>query len=385
MLRLPPHNAAVWIPCAGAAAMRKKYPAPPSDERSEKKAEGLAFHELSEIMLTCGTVDLPDMIDTMSSFGVIYDAEMYDAAVMYAGDIFETTAARGHAFATEFNVEHELDLSHVIDDQVVRVDCWAYIMALDEIVLWEAKFGHKVVDPFENWQCMLGVEAIAKSMHIDGERDQVVTVRIKIVQPRSFTDEGPIREWVFKLSELRGHMNIARAAALDARSESPRCTTGAHCASCDAAHACEALQASTYNAIDHVSDTSGLSLTGTDLSLEYSKLLKFQALLKSRLTGLEQQVLAEVKAGIQGHHFTGVMGYGNKNWTVGRDKIIALAEMYEVCATKETDSPLITPAQLIKLGVDESVISEYSARPPKGIKLVEQTANTMRRIFNRKG
>lgn len=388
LLKLPPSAAGVWVNCPASPEMIAKFPRPPSDERSEKQSEGLAFHELSEIMLMSGTVELPEFIDTMSSFGIVYDREMYEAAQLYAGDVFETCAPQRddkHDHPVEYHVEKRADLSHIADEMHGYVDCSAFSVGARTLTVWEAKYGHKIVDVFENWQSILYVDAITERMGIDGYHDQHTNVCIKLVQPRAYHRDGPIREWCFKLSDLRAYVNKLRDAATEARSGSPMCRTGSHCGSCDASHACEALQASTYSLIDHLSDTSGVPVTGADLSLEYSKLLKLERLFKARMSGLEAQLLAEVQNGVEGHTFTGEMGYGRLSWTADRSEVLALAEMYGVTATKESESPLITPTQLIKKGIDATVISEYSAKPMTGIKLVEQTAASMRRIFTKKG
>ena len=388
LLKLPPSAAGVWVNCPASPEMIAKFPRPPSDVRSEKKSQGLAFHELSEIMLASGTVEIPELVDTMSSFGIVYDQEMYEAAQLYVNDVFETCAPLRddkHDFADEYHIEQAVDLSHIAEEMRGFIDCSAFNVGTRTITVWEAKYGHKIVDVFENWQSILYVDAIAHRMGIDGHQDQDTNVCIKLVQPRAYHRDGPIREWCCKLSDLRAYINIVSAAAVEARSGKATCKTGPHCGSCDASHSCEALQTSTYSLIDHLSDTSGVPVTGADLSIEYSKLLKLEKLFKARMSGLEAQLLAEVQNGVEGHTFTGEMGYGRLSWTADRSEVLALAEMYDVTATKESESPLITPTQLIKKGIDAAVISEYSAKPKTGIKLVEQTVASMRRIFTKKG
>lgn len=372
-------QADVWVNCPGSVKMAETYDQVPiTDERSEKRRQGQAFDELCEMMIAAGTTDFDELVGTVSTNGIVYDDEMMAAADLYVSDIFET--AQG---AEQFEVQRRLDLDHIYPGVYGFADCSFYLPWKRQIVIYEAKYGHSFVSEFENWQMILYASAISTEMGIDGIQDQNTTVLFKVVQPRCYAG-APIREWCVTLSDLRGHVNRAKAAAVASFTDNAQCSAGTHCASCDYSHVCRSLQQSVYNGMDHLDDAGGRMLTGTELSVEYRKLKHYEELMKARLSGLEAQLGEELRQGVTGHLYTHEKVFGRRAWSAPRDEIIALAECFEVNVIKDVEPPLITPTQAQKKGIDAGVISDYSERPERGIKLVEINSANMRKVFTRK-
>lgn len=377
----------MWVNCNGSIMMSLNNPEPPmSEEQSEKRREGRAFHELAEVMLKNGTVDMPEMVGKLSSHNTAYTDEMYEAAQLYAEDVFTTCTTVGRESPASFEVEERIPLDHVFPGMYGFIDAWTQRCNENgrdrEIILWEAKYGHKQVEVFENWQLILYAWGIVRRIGYNGFTDKFLKIRMRVVQPRSFHGDGPIREWVITLDQLRAQFNTIKAAAEMVFHPDARFRTGAHCGSCRGRHACGTLQANTYEAMDHLGDSSGVPLSGHSLSVEYKKLKQFEELVKARLSGLNAQLSAEIESGVPGHLYTGKMGYGNKKWSAPREEILAIGDMYEIDLKKDVEVPLITPTQAMKKGVDESVISAYSTRSQTGIKLVEINDAKTRHIFN---
>lgn len=380
---LPVNAADVWVNCPGSVMMGLTHPAPPIDEeRSEKRREGRAFHQLSELMIQSGTTDIPELVGTLSDEGTVYNSEMYESAQLYVDDVFTLAEDR----YTEFRVERHIKLDHIFPGVYGFIDASYYIPHKKEIVIYEAKYGHKGVDVFENWQMLIYASGLAEALGLDGADELVTNVRFRLVQPRSYDSGGPIREWVVMLSDLRAFINIARNSANEAYGPNPRCIPGPHCTNCESTHACKALQQSTYSAFDHIDDAGGLELIGTDLSLEYKKLLHYQDLIKSRISGLGAQLTEELRQGSTQHMYQNKPKYGRRTWNKKREEVIALGELMgtDLLSDKPAETPLLTPAQAEKKGIDASVISEYCSKPKRGFELVEINSANMRHIFTQK-
>lgn len=372
---LPPHAAGVWVPCPGSIALTEKFPRLPlSDDQNESRREGRAFHELAEIMLRAKIPSMPDMVGIMSSHGIPYSDEMHEAAELYVGDVLR------EAGDVEPRIEHRVDMPNIIGGMYGYLDV-SIFKDRTNFVIYDAKYGHKYVEVFENWQLLTYAAAICREWGVNVLDYPDMCVTLRIVQPRSYHNDGPIRDWVVPIKDLYEYEKKIKQSATEAMSNNPTCHTGTHCGNCDAARACGALAAANYAIVDYVTDTQGLELNGANLSIEYKKLSQFKKLLEARLDDLETQLTHAVQNGETGLLHTGEMGYGRVKWDKPAAEIIALASMYGVSAIKTSEPQLITPAQLIKKGVDASVIKEYSVKPKTGVKLVEVNSVNMRKIF----
>lgn len=376
-------NAAdVWVNCPGSVMLTANNPPPPlDDERSEKKREGRAFHELAEKMISAGTTDLTELVGTLSTDGVVYNDEMFEAARLYVDDVF--TNAQG---ATEFRIERMVPVDRVFPGVYGFIDCSFYLPWKKELVVYEAKYGHKYVDVYENWQMILYAYGLAEQLGLDGGDQLVTNIRFILVQPRSYHSDGPIREWVVGLADLRAYFNKANDSANEAYGGNPRCIPGPQCGNCNGTHACTALQQSIYSAYDHIDHAGGAQLTGTNLSLEYKKLSHYMELMKARINGLGAQLTEELRQGTTGHMYANKPKFGRRTWDKPREEIIAVGSLMgiDLLSDKPAETPLITPAQAEKKGIDGDVISEYCSKPNRGFELVEINSATMRHVFTKK-
>ena len=74
-------------------------------------------------------------------------------------------------------------------------------------------------------------------------------------------------------------------------------------------------------------------------------------------------------------------GYGRSRWRKDTpiDEVIMMCDLMGIDARKPVT--LDTPAQILKKGIDESVISLYSETPMTGFKLVEDNGAKARNTF----
>jgi hypothetical protein len=368
--------------------MQTLFPSLPG-ERSESAEEGKAFHAVAaHIISTFVTpnTDTPlssDLVGTLSENGVLITDEMYQAAVDYTTDVFKY--ANRHGCMRDVKIEQHVSLDMIYPGMYGYIDAHVYNPLALELVVWEAKYGHGIVDAFENWQLLCYVEGLLEHYRIDGVTDQMLTVRMRVVQPRAYHSDGPCREWSCKASELRGYMNKLKTNAELSNDADAKCKSGLWCKNCSGRIGCETLQRNVYSAIDYSgAATSVTPLTGHSLSTELSILRRASKLIEARLTGLEEQALGEIKSGTLLPGFAAKQGYGRKRWQrdISQDEVIMMGDLMGVDLRKPRE--LDTPAKCLNKGVDESVIEMYSETPMTALKLVTDNGTKARQVFKSK-
>tara|TARA_R110000772_G_scaffold109924_2_gene213328 strand:+ start:10699 stop:11892 length:1194 start_codon:yes stop_codon:yes gene_type:complete len=383
---LTAHSANTWVNCTGSVALSLQFPAiETGDGVSDAVLEGRAFHKVAERILksfktpTTDLVSKEDIVGTLSADNIVINDEIYDGALEYANDVLKVCNANG--IMRDMQIEERVDLECIYPGMYGYGDCWLFDAKLNKLYIWDAKFGHKGVDAFENWQLITYAEGIMTSLGINGHTDQDLNLSLRVAQPRSFRSNGVIDVWDCKASELRGYVNTVKAAAAEAFSGDAKCKVGDQCGYCPARYACSTFQQFVYQGADYVGNVEGVSLSGHHLALELKILKKTEKALKARLSGLEAQALSEIKGGQILPGFMSLQGYGRKRWAKNTpiDEVIQMCDLLGVDARKPID--LDTPAQIIKKGIDEDVINLYSETPMTGVKLVEDSGARARNVF----
>lgn len=378
-------NANTWVNCTGQVQLSLQYPAIESgDGVSEARLEGRAFHEVSQNILESfkkpsgKLVNRFETVGTLSKDGIVITDEIYDGALEYSTDVFKVCNSTG--MLRYIQIEEHVDLSGVFPSMYGYVDCWLYDEQNHKLYVWDAKFGHRSVDAFENWQLITYVVGILESLGID---DDNLTISLRVAQPRSYKNTGCIDEWLCTLSELRVYIETVKSAAIEAYSDSATCKTGKQCLTCSARYACGELQQVSYTSMDYLQNVEGVSLTGHHLALELRLLKRAQDAIKSRLSGLEEQALSELASGGTLPGFATRQGFGRRRWRKDTpvEEVIMMGDLMNVNVRKPDN--LDTPAQVLKKGIDESVIDMYSETPMTGLKLVEDDGSKARNVFRK--
>lgn len=371
-----------WVKCNGSVLLQTLYPRQPNDN-DEARQQGIAFHAKSQQLLNTyitgerSDVGLVSQIDTLCDNGVLFDREMYDAVMSYTGDIFQY--ANEHDLLNKIKVEERIALDCIYEGVYGYCDAHVINTKQKELVVWEGKYGHELVEAFENWQLICYVMGILE--HIDGYEDQQWTVRLRVSQPRGFHPDGVNREWVIKASDLRPYFNLIKAAAHAALTDG-QCVSGPQCSRCTARHTCDTLTRNIYAGFDYVGSGS-TQLTGRNLGYELTLLDRFESLLKARKSGVEEQAIAEIRGGGTVAGWMNQQRWGRERWRkdINPEEVIMMGDMMGVDLRKPRE--LDTPAQCLKKGVDESVIKEYSERPNNGYKLVKDDGSQARQVFGK--
>lgn len=366
--------AGTWVNCKGSVRMAAQYP----EEDGPEAQEGTAAHWVATELVQGRAYAAGNIAPN----GIVVTDEMVEHAQLFADEVAkrippENLLVETTLPATDIHpanggtpdaggIGHEAYVIHVVD----------------------YKYGHGFVDAYENWQCIDYLSMLFSFYQLldvfPPSAEQHLTVEITIVQPRNYHSGGPVRSWRVKLSDLRAHFNILRAAAQLAMGPDPQLTVGSWCEHCSARFACPALQQAGYRAMAVAGTAVPFELSAVALSQELKWLKNLRDLMDARISGLEVQATALLRRGERLPHYSLEQSTARLSWLEGKtEEITAIAEALGL--DLKQPPKLITPTQAKALaksrGIDEAVINEYAHRPRGEMKLVELDPNVTRRIF----
>lgn len=380
------HDSNDWMRCLGAAQARAAYPGVPS-EPSESRLEGRACHEASQKMLERwrkgGVLDFTGIVGSLSKDGIVITQELFDAAYEYVNDVAKFCDF--NFVSKELKVEQRVDLSLWLPGWYCIPDAWVYESSCNTLIVWDAKFGHSLVEPFENWQLLIGAFGVIQGLNLPGHVQDAVKLDLRVVQPRGFHRDGPIRKWFVTAKDVAHYWRILHEALPVVTGESPPCTVGTQCKNCSARANCDTLLRVSYEGIDFAGKLQTHTLTGHNLGVDLKLLRRAQKAIEYRLSGLEEQAIHELSNGGLVSYFSTERGKGRERWKkdVPHAEVIMMGDLLGVDIRKPVE--MDTPAQVRKKGIDESVIREYSETPMTALKLVEVDDAKVRQIFNTQG
>lgn len=351
----------------------------PPQEDTEANREGTAAHWLLEQTL----LKLPVPADAIAPNGVPINDEMREAIQELVVDV--TDALKGCQSGDYFQVEQRVAAPSLVHpDNWGTPDVFFVQHSRKTLHVWDFKYGHRFVDVYENWQLIDYAACIIETEQITDWRDWTFT--FTIAQPRCFVrDElgGPLREWFTDGTRLAALIDQLRAAAADAAAPDARCITGHYCLDCTAAWDCEAQSRAGGAAMHFATRQQSLRMDGQAIGLELTMVDDAEAILKARRTALEAKAQQIMNNGQS-------VAYYKIDWTKPRlgwakDKV---PEAANICAMFGVDVQpgvaLPTPTAVIKQGVDETVITPYTFRPPASQKVVRVADNAAAKVFGRR-
>jgi hypothetical protein len=335
-------------------------------------------------MLLRGT---PAALDMQAPNGVALTREMLDGAELVRDDI---AATLGPDWAKYLVVEHRVQIPRVHPTHNWGTPDYRAWSRLNNgrlcLHIWDYKFGHGIVEAFENWQMVDYASGLLDEAGIDGVQDQETVVEFVVIQPRAFHRDGPVRRWRCVASDLRALINRLANAAREATGGNPSATpTPEGCRDCLGRHACEALQRAAYLAADAGGKYGSLDLPPNALGLELRTLKRAQDLLTARVSGIEAQVVASIKRGVGVPFWAMESVPGRLAWTKPTAEIFALGDMLGVDLRKEPDA--ITPTQAKAAakakGYPPETFDAFADRPTGAAKLVVDDGTRARLIFSK--
>ncbi len=342
----------------------------PETEQSPEAADGEASHWAMAELLAGRDVHEGQQ----AANGVFLDLEMIEGAQLLVDDVLATCRAYGigsDAIACEVPVSMPRIHPQAWGTPDVRL--WAPGGVL---CIWDYKFGHRIVEVFENAQL---VDYIVGCIDQAGLDDRGVTVVAKIVQPRAYHKHGVVRTWRCTGSDLRALANISSNAVHEALGPDPRARVGDECRDCRARHACPTLQRAALSACDMAGRAQSLELPPDAAALEYRMLKRAAKMLDARVAGLEEQLLSTLKRGQRVPGLIAEHGTGRRKWSKPASDVISLGQMLGVDLAKPPEA--ITPVQAVAKGLPEAVLPEFTTVPRAAATLVEDDGSLTRRVF----
>jgi hypothetical protein len=359
--------------------MTAAYP----DIETPESSEGSAAHEIGAMMIgqySRGQEPRPrEYIGTTLSNGHLVTEEEFEAAQIYAQDVRDVMRATRIFGGGLLGVEAALHAPDVHPESFGTCDCFIFNRNAGHLWIWEYKHGHGIVEAFENWQMINYLSGIITRYGIDGHEDQLITVHARVVQPRAYHRDGDIREWSFKLSDIRPHINILHDNAALALSPGAPIRSGIiQCRYCAARHECPAAREAGIGMFEITQRALSERLSAGAIGTLYALILRAKKQLDYLESGIEEEIKSRIKAG---ENIPGCLveeGFGREAWTAPVAEIMQLGELMGVNLKKEE---VITPAQAKKAGLDPAIVATYSNRPNRGFKVVIDNNQKARRVF----
>lgn len=375
---LAPSSAHRWVICALSASLEAAYPQLGDTPAS---LEGTAAHWAVQECL----YGRPPVVGSQAPNGVAIDAEMLEAAEMVCDDIIATL---GPNWPQMLVVEQRVTIPRVHPQNWGTPDyrAWARTSQNQNILfVWDFKYGHGVVDAFENWQLIDYVAGCLSEAQITGATDQQTVVDMRVIQPRAHHRDGPVRHWRVMASDLRGHINRLAMAAEDATGVAPTARPDpVACEHCTGRHACEALQRAAYFAADKGKHYAPLDLSPHALGLELRTLTRAMGILEARISGLQAEATAQLKSGKNVPFWMMESPVGRLAWTKPAAEVIVYGQMFGVDLAKDVEpiTPTQAKAKFKAAKLPESMVEPYAARPNGALKLVADDGSKARLTFS---
>lgn len=257
-------------------------------------------------------------------------------------------------------------------------DAFLLSVARRVLIVWDYKYGHLYVDPFRSGQCVNYVAAIFESYGITREEAAGYSISIRIVQPRNYHRDGPVRRWDTTGATVLPLIDALATAAREAKQPDPPTKTGPWCRDCSGRRACDAFMRLGAAAMQMAGDTTPHELPPAAMGLELLHIQTAIKALEARKSALEEIVLATIERG--GNVPFWGKGYvdSKERWKVDPAAVFFLGDAFGVNLRKPQEP--ITPAAARKL-VDPAVISEYAEKPRGAAKLVPVDETAAARVF----
>lgn len=360
-----PSGLARVVACPGSYALIRNARAAGltlDEDDTDDSREGTAAHEVAARLAQHGEL-MP--VGSLTSNGVAVTEEMIEGAELWA----DTVAP----YLDGARIEQHIECMYVHRDCHGTPD-FAHGPTNGTLYVADYKFGHRYVDAFENWQLI--------AYAIGSMPSYLPTMRVilRIVQPRSYHRDGPVREWVLSGHDLRDYAGILHSKCAEAESEAAQCIAGSQCYECPARHICEAALHAEQASLWLSGSTIPLDATVEAKAVRLLQIRRAADHLKQMESGITEDLTAAIRRGINVPGFTLAAGAGREKWTHEVAEVVALGAAMGVDVSKPG---CITPNQARKAGLSPDIVAAYSERATGEVKLVEDDGSAMRRIFGR--
>jgi Protein of unknown function (DUF2800) len=347
--------------CPGSNVILKALELPASDDTDYAK-EGTAAHAAAAHCLRNG-LDAWE-IEGKTFLGYVVDTEMRDSIQLYLDTLAEVRAEHGKGLIKEL-IENRISgdfhpqFYGTVDDGIIGQEI------LD---ITDFKYGVGIaVDAGRNPQLMYyAVGILEKFMG-------PTRVRLRIVQPRAFHSDGPVREWETTTEELLAWKRKALIPAMARAELDTTLTPGDWCRFCPAKLACPILT-SIFGASITADASALVSISSAGLARDYSLLDASKHYWKA----VETEVLRRLSKGDDVTDGTPERTY--KLVPKKANRVLTKDGVAEAQIRFTPEELFVTemksPAQLDKLGdKGKTFTKEYAYTPQTGLTVAVSTDN----------
>lgn len=376
---LAPSGAGCTVHCAAAPFLQAKCP---EDKDSDAAREGVAAHWVIAQLFDSAAVAamVPGII---APNGIVIDAEMIEAAELVYDDI--TEALGPHSAIPHVEETLQCPMLNADGKNWGTPDVWsAYADGpIWFIPVWDFKYGHGIIEVFENWQLINYGAAILTAMHLEEYNDRDIYFDFRIVQPRAYHMDGPIRRWLVKASDLRAQINLLRAQYTAALQPDPPAKPGPWCKEnyCTAAgRGCNALAIASSHVIERVYRAQKYDMKAEELGLALHNAERAKKMLDAQVDGLRGQAFAMINRGDSVPYYSIGRGLGRE--VVPPEKVAEFIIVGEALGIDVKKPPTaITPKQARVMGMPADVVALYSKQNTGEKKLIADDGITARKVF----
>jgi len=378
---LQPSSADIWVHCGANPLYASMYPEP----ETEDTKEGEASHWVVATVLTSyitgdGLVLASDLTGEEAPNGVIITQEMIENAQVCIDDVLDVCQEFG--LLAELHIEDVLTVHSIHSQLEGRPDIWVFDKNRSVLYVWDYKYGHKSI-PADSYQNKCYVKGALEIINLP---DDHVKVDMRVIQPRSYNDEGPIKSYTCKASDLRADFNKLEIKAHEACSSSPNTTSGNHCQYCPGRHACKSAGLSAMSALDYTLQAVPQVLSGEGLSFELTILKRGLKAMEHRLKGLETDALSRVTKGELVPGYGTKEGKGIRKFAGKVEDVIEYGDLVgiDLRAPLKTISPFELEKRVKKTAFDMKLLDGFIQQDSTGIKLVVKDESDVIKAFTRK-
>ncbi len=336
-----------WMNCPGSVELIKNLSLPQTDE-PEYRREGTAAHEALALCLL-NAYDAWEVVNRTMSNGVVVSIEMADAV-----QVFLAAVRDGRPPGLQQWVEVQIDNPEFHPQFYGTVDLG--LLYTDLLEVDDLKYGLGViVEVWHNPQIMYYAYGLLMKLP---KADRPSKVRLRIIQPRAFHPDGPVREWIVDADVIISWAENTLRPAMS--STSVELVPGPHCRFCPAKLVCPVMT-SLFEAAVSADPKRVVELNDAALDVQYPMIEAVKFYLKA----LEEETFRRLQAGKVLSHSKLVHKKANRVWKPGAEAVLKLTYTPEQLYDPPTFK---SPAEIEKLGGRaRPLVHEYAFTPESGL------------------
>lgn len=352
MSDLPAHSllgasgAERWMNCPGSVTLLKALQLDESDE-PEYRTLGVAAHDLAAKALR-GNLEAWELVNEIGEGGVVCDPPMSEAIGMYL-NVVRPMMVEGNQWVVEEKM-HRPDLHKLYFG---TADFACYVPSEELLDVTDYKHGEGIVVDVE-WNPQLMYYAYGLLARFPGVRH----LRLRIVQPRAFHPDGPIRTWEVDAEAVAHWAETELIPKMQVVELESDLDPGPWCRFCPAKLVCPVLTA-LFEAAAKADPKQVVVLSNDSLGRSYQYVKAVEFYLKAMK--LETHKRLDRGQSVAGTKLVAMKA--NRVFKAGAAEVLT-ARLGDAAYTP---SVLKSPAEIEKLGADAAgLVKEWAFTPATG-------------------